>query len=87
MILLDLKNVKVMYGKVEAVKGASLDIAEKEIVVVIGANGYGLSSLEQPGDGQHKQSKFRIRHRYSMGHDKCRFHTIDYFWHGFEYQI
>lgn len=45
MILLDFKNVKVMYGKVEAVKGASLDIAEREIVVVIGANGAGKSTI------------------------------------------
>jgi len=45
MILLDFNNVKVMYGKVEAVKGASLDIAEREIVVVIGANGAGKSTI------------------------------------------
>jgi branched-chain amino acid transport system ATP-binding protein len=45
MILLELKDVKVMYGKVEAVKGASLDIDEREIVVVIGANGAGKSTI------------------------------------------
>lgn len=45
MILLDLKNVKVMYGKVEAVKQASLDMDEREIVVVIGANGAGKSTI------------------------------------------
>jgi branched-chain amino acid transport system ATP-binding protein len=45
MILLDFKAVKVMYGKVEAVKGASLNIDEKEIVVVIGANGAGKSTI------------------------------------------
>jgi len=43
--LLDFKDVKVMYGKVEAVKGASLNIDEKEIVVVIGANGAGKSTI------------------------------------------
>lgn len=43
--MLDFNNVKVMYGKVEAVKGASLDIAEREIVVVIGANGAGKSTI------------------------------------------
>jgi branched-chain amino acid transport system ATP-binding protein len=45
MILLDFKDVKVMYGKVEAVKGASLSIEEREIVVVIGANGAGKSTI------------------------------------------
>lgn len=43
--MLDLKNVKVMYGKVEAVKQASLDMDEREIVVVIGANGAGKSTI------------------------------------------
>jgi branched-chain amino acid transport system ATP-binding protein len=59
MILLDLKDVRVLYGKVEAVKGASLDIAEKEIVVVIGANGAGkttilraISGLSTPSTGE-----------------------------------
>jgi branched-chain amino acid transport system ATP-binding protein len=45
MILLDLKNVKILYGKIEAVKGASLDIAGKEVVVVIGANGAGKTTI------------------------------------------
>lgn len=45
MILLDLKNVKVWYGKHEAVKGVCLEVGEGEIVVVIGANGAGKSTI------------------------------------------
>ena len=59
MILLDLKDVRLLYGKVEAVKGASLDIAGKEVVVVIGANGAGkttilraISGLTAPSAGE-----------------------------------
>jgi branched-chain amino acid transport system ATP-binding protein len=67
MILLDIKNVKVLYGKVEAVKGASLDISEREIVVVIGANGAGkstilrtISGLNNPASGEIWYSGRRI---------------------------
>lgn len=59
MTLLDLKNIKVNYGKVEAVKGVSLMVHEGEIVVIIGANGAGkttilrsISGLEVPGSGE-----------------------------------
>ncbi len=45
MILLELKDVKIRYGKVEAVKGVSLKVLEGETVVVIGANGAGKSTI------------------------------------------
>lgn len=67
MTLLDLKNVKISYGKVEAVKGVSLHVGEKEIVVVIGANGAGkstilrtISGLKAPGSGEIWYSGRRI---------------------------
>ena len=40
-MLLTLHDVHVHYGKVEALKGVSLDVAEGEIVALIGANGAG----------------------------------------------
>jgi branched-chain amino acid transport system ATP-binding protein len=43
--LLTIADVHVAYGKVEAVRGVSLDVAENEIVTIIGANGAGKTTL------------------------------------------
>ncbi len=40
-MLLTLEDVRVHYGKVEALKGLSLEVGEGEIVALIGANGAG----------------------------------------------
>jgi branched-chain amino acid transport system ATP-binding protein len=42
---LQLADVHVAYGKVEAVRSVSLDVAENEIVTIIGANGAGKTTL------------------------------------------
>ncbi len=39
--LLSVKNLKVAYGGIQAVKGVSFDVAEGELVSLIGANGAG----------------------------------------------
>jgi len=44
-MLLESKNLCVSYGRIEAVKDASITIEENEIVAVLGANGAGKSSL------------------------------------------
>ena len=56
--LLEINNLKVRYGGIEAVKGISFDVYEGEIVTLIGANGAGKSStlrsiagLEKPAGG------------------------------------
>jgi branched-chain amino acid transport system ATP-binding protein len=43
--LLGVTDVHIAYGKVEAVRGVSLDVGDNEIVTIIGANGAGKSTL------------------------------------------
>jgi len=43
--LLSASDVHVAYGKVEAVRSVSLDVADNEIVTIIGANGAGKTTL------------------------------------------
>ena len=56
--LLTAENLHTSYGKIRAIKGISFDVAEGEIVTLIGANGAGksttlrtLSGLEVPHEG------------------------------------
>lgn len=58
-MLLDVRNIRVSYNKVEAVKGVSLQVAEGEIVTLLGANGAGkttvlktVSGLKRPVAGE-----------------------------------
>jgi branched-chain amino acid transport system ATP-binding protein len=58
-ILLSIKNLKVAYGGIQAVKGVSLEVREGELVSLIGANGAGktttlkaVTGLQSVGDGE-----------------------------------
>lgn len=44
-MLLEVKNLKICYGRAEAVKGVSLSVNEGEIVAIVGANGAGKTSI------------------------------------------
>lgn len=44
-MLVEIKNVRVHYEKIEAVKGVSLGLGKGEIVTLIGANGAGKTSI------------------------------------------
>jgi branched-chain amino acid transport system ATP-binding protein len=57
-VLLDVKDIHVFYGNIEAVKGMSFHVDRGEIVCLIGANGAGktttlrtVSGLLRPGEG------------------------------------
>ena len=57
--MLEVRDLQVSYGKVRAVQGVSLEVAEGEIVALIGANGAGKSStmhavcgIERPSGGK-----------------------------------
>lgn len=44
-MLLEVRNLRVQYGKSEAIKGVSLEVDKGEIITLIGANGAGKSTL------------------------------------------
>jgi len=39
--MLKLKNIQTFYGNIQALKGVTIEIAEGEIITLIGANGAG----------------------------------------------
>jgi branched-chain amino acid transport system ATP-binding protein len=41
LIVLELRDVRVFYGAIQAVKGISLEVRERELVSIVGANGAG----------------------------------------------
>jgi branched-chain amino acid transport system ATP-binding protein len=45
MTLLDVKDVSIAYGSLQAVWNAEFDIGEKELVTIVGSNGSGKSTL------------------------------------------
>jgi branched-chain amino acid transport system ATP-binding protein len=58
-IMLDVQDIHVFYGNIEAIKGVSLQIRKGEIVTLIGANGAGksttlnaISGLQRPRSGK-----------------------------------
>lgn len=51
MALLEVKNLKVNYGLITAVKGVSFEVNEGEIVSLIGANGAGKTTIMQAISG------------------------------------
>jgi branched-chain amino acid transport system ATP-binding protein len=59
--LLSVRQLKVFYGKFEAVHGVDLDVGEGEIVSIIGANGAGKSSLMKAIIGQAERIEGDIR--------------------------
>jgi branched-chain amino acid transport system ATP-binding protein len=57
-VLLELRDVRIRYGAIEAVKGISLRVDDGEIVTLIGGNGAGktttlrtISGVKRPADG------------------------------------
>ena len=43
-MMLEIKNLEVVYGNIKAIKGISLSVNEGEIVTLIGSNGAGKST-------------------------------------------
>ena len=58
--ILEIRDLQVHYGGIEAVRGISLDVPEGEIVTLIGANGAGKSSTLRAIAGLVKPSAGKI---------------------------
>ena len=64
-MLLKINNLSVRYGKAEVIKELSLEVAEKEIVTIIGANGAGKSTVLRAISGLKPPAAGDIRFRGS----------------------
>jgi len=61
--LLSVRNVKSFYGNIMALKGVAIDVAEGEIVTLIGANGAGKSTLMMTIFGNPRAREGRIHYQ------------------------
>ena len=59
-MLLEVNDLHVFYGKIEAIKGISFDVAEGEIVTLIGANGAGKTTTMRTISGVRPVAQGRI---------------------------
>ena len=51
MAMLEVKDLKVSYGVIEAIKGVSFEVNKGEIIALIGANGAGITTVLQTISG------------------------------------
>ena len=61
--LLQIRDVETFYGKIQALRGISLDVNEGEIVTLIGANGAGKSTLMMTICGDPRAASGQIKYR------------------------
>ena len=58
--MFNVKDIRVYYGKVAALKGVSMEVEEGQIVTLIGANGAGKTTLLRTISGLHRPSTGEI---------------------------
>src|SRR5207244_12011744 len=65
LVMVDLENVDVHYGAIQALKGVSFRVDDGEIVTLIGANGAGKTTTLRAVSGMLKPSAGQIRYEGS----------------------
>ncbi|MGH7425905.1 MAG: ABC transporter ATP-binding protein, partial [Candidatus Methylomirabilales bacterium] len=63
MAILEVEDLRVRYGVIEAVKGISMRVEEGEIVTLIGANGAGKTTTLRTISGLQRPARGEIRFR------------------------
>ena len=63
MAMLEVKNLEVYYGVIQAIKGISFEVNEGEVIALIGANGAGKTTTLQTITGM-----LLRRHGRGAGH-------------------
>ena len=61
MALLEVEDLRVAYGKIEAIRGISFTVEEGEIVTLIGANGAGKTTTMKTLSGVRAVQSGRVR--------------------------
>ena len=59
MILLKVSGIETFYGKIQALKGVSLEVEQGKIVTILGANGAGKTTTMKSIAGLLKPNKVR----------------------------
>ena len=60
-LLLEIEDLRVHYGKAEALRGVSLKVDEGEVVSIVGANGAGKTTILRTISGLKKSTSGQIR--------------------------
>ena len=69
MALLEVQDIQVYYGMIQALKGVSFSVNEGEVIALIGANGAGKTTTMHAISGQNQDILFmtdRISQRFRL---------------------
>ena len=74
--LLQVSNVRVAYGGIQAVKGVSLDVHEGELVCLIGSNGAGKTTCMKAVTGLEPLAAGEVRYQGHSLHSQGAWHRV-----------
>ena len=60
MAMLEVKDLQVSYGMIQAIKGISFEVNQGEVIALIGANGAGKTTILHTVTGCTKSRKYYV---------------------------